>query len=117
MNHEFQRRANYDIGQHSYLGYFSKVPFLESNIKSNILKNKSFMEISNHTHLRIINVNINKKISQVHIHVNFYHEISIAKQGLYDGLMQYLVFDKKHRLYVLLQWGMHFLICIYSQII
>lgn len=53
----------------------------------------------------------------MHIHVNFYHEISIAKQGLYDGLMQYLVFDKKHRLYVLLQWGMHFLICIYSQII
>lgn len=52
----------------------------------------------------------------MHIHVNFYHEISIAKQGLYDGLMQYLVFDKKHRLYVLLQWGMHFLICIYSQI-
>lgn len=92
MNHEFQRRANYDIGQHSYLGYFSKVPFLESNIKSTILKNKSFMEISNHTHLRkeIYSqhyVNINKKISQVHIHVNFYHEISIAKQGFHDGLM------------------------------
>lgn len=51
MNHEFQRRANYDIGQISYFGYFSKVPFLESNIKSNTLKNKSFMEISNHTHL------------------------------------------------------------------
>lgn len=31
----------------------------------------------------------------MHIHVNFYHEISIAKQGFHDGLMQYLVFDQK----------------------